>query len=98
MAARLGPAPPSCDRVHDHGVRVGAWAIAIARSGISRVGSWAISIARRAIGPVGSSFITIARRGIGGYRWARGLNGRRADIRLLGDRGRRADIRLLGHW
>ena len=102
IAARFCPAPPSCDRVHDHSVRIGAWAvaiawgtiswvrswtIAIARSGVSWVGCWAVAIARRAIRPVRSSFVTIARRGIRGYRRARRLG--------LDGRRRRSDICLL---
>jgi hypothetical protein len=34
ITGRFGPAPPSCDRVHDHSVRVGLWAVAIARPAI----------------------------------------------------------------
>ena len=109
VAARFGSAPPSCDRVHDHSVRVRSWAIAVAwgtigwvrpwtiaaGSGVSRVGC-AIPIARRGIRAV-----AVARRRIRGYRWAWrwGLHvrGRRSDIRLLGDRRRYSDV-LLGCW
>jgi hypothetical protein len=82
IAAQFGSAPPSCDRVHDHSVRVRSWAIAvsrgtigwvrpwaiaIARSGISRVGCWAIPIARRGIRPVGCWAVALAwRAGPGG--------------------------------
>jgi hypothetical protein len=32
IAGRFGPAPPSRDRVHDHSVRVGLWAVRSAKS------------------------------------------------------------------
>jgi hypothetical protein len=45
ITGRFGPAPPSCDRVHDHDVPVGLWAVAIARPTIrgwcgDAVGGW----------------------------------------------------------
>ena len=32
ITARFDPAPPSRDRVHDHSVRIGTWAVAVARA------------------------------------------------------------------
>jgi hypothetical protein len=37
VTVRFGPAPPSRDRVDDHSVRVGSWAVAIARPAISGI-------------------------------------------------------------
>jgi len=105
MAARFGPAPPSCDRIDDHSIRVRARAVAIAWGTISGVRSWALAIAIAGSGVswVGCYAISIARRAIRPVRPSfvaiarRGIGGYRRTQRLgLDSRGRCSDICLLG--
>jgi hypothetical protein len=66
VAARFGSAPSSGDRVHDHRVRVGPWAVAVARSAVRAWGcsdrrSGSVGRGAADIGPWAVAIATVSR-------------------------------------